>query len=514
MLDSFPRNLVILGGGSAGWLAAAYLDRSFNLPGRHRLPITVVESPQIGRIGVGEATIPSIRDVMLFLGIDEPTFMKRTRATFKQGIRFVDWNGPGSDYFHAFEALEQKMGLNPGPSWLARNATGEAASFDHECGTQRSIALAGLAPKRMTDPDFIGPLPYAYHFDAESFGDLLGEVARDRGVTHVQGLMVGVEKTNGGEIAALLLDDGTRVEGDFFIDCSGFEGLLIGKALKAGFESFAADLLCDSAVTIQRPYVDDGLANCFTTATALSAGWSWRIGLQNREGLGYVYSSRFLDKDGAEAELRATEGLSADLPARHITMKVGMRPQPWSRNVVAMGLAGGFIEPLESTGIYLTEVALRLLVRYFPLSGINPAARDRFNLKMRNNFSELRDFVVAHYCLTKRDDSPFWKAVTKPEHIPASLASRLAIWADRHPSLEDNDEYTALFGPSNWQSILYGMQSVGPDAVANAARWCPQPGAHLSELQQAKNELMTSLPSHRIWLEGLQTYSERTDWGS
>ena len=507
--NTFPNRVVILGGGSAGWMSAAYLDRTFNLPDRKRLDIVLVESPAIGRIGVGEATIPTLRDFTAFIGIDEPTLMKRCNATFKHGVRFIDWNGPGTEYFHAFEAIESFRGLNPAPSWLARRAANVAAPFDEESGIQKRIAYAGLAPKRMVDPDFGGALPYAYHLDAEAFGDLLAEVAIKRGVRHVEGRVVEVEHGDDGDIAALRLDDGQTIAGDLFIDCSGFASVLLGKALATPFIDFGQHLLCDRAIAIPEPYREGAAPNSYTTAQALTSGWMWRIGLQSREGIGYVYSSAFIEPEAAERELRAAAGIGDTTPARHLDMRVGMPAVSWNRNVIGIGLAGGFIEPLESTGLHLCEIALANLVRYFPLSGINPAARDRFNLLMEQRYLELRDFIVGHYCATKRDDSPFWREVRKAERIPESVQTRLALWQDLHPSSEDNDATRLIFSHTNWQAVLYGLEAEGKAARENAAQWCPQPGSYLPELQRAYELLRKELAPQRLFLKGLATIPAR-----
>lgn len=503
-LSGFPAHLVILGGGSAGWMSAAFLDRSFNLPGRRRLPITVVESPSIGRIGVGEATVPTLAQFTQRLGIDEPTFMKRTQATFKHGIEFLDWNGPGSRYFHPFQALD-RHGFNPGPSWLARRHQGIAEAFDKESGWQAAAARAGRAPKKMIDPDYIGMLPYAYHLDAEAYGDLLAELAKLRGVEHVRGNVTSAERGEDGDLTALLLDDGRRVEGDLFIDCSGFGALLLGKQMGVPLESFSDTLICDRAVAIPRSYRKGERPQPYTAARAMDAGWIWRIGLQNRLGLGYVYSSRFLSPEEAERVLRATEGIADDVPARHLAMRPGVPEVTWSHNVVGIGLAGGFIEPLESTGLHMVEQALELLLRYFPLSGVNPACRDRFNREMRRHWLDLRDFVVAHYCLAHGIDTPFWREVRKAEHVPESLAARLRVWADRHPDEKDNESTRMLFAHNNWQSIIYGLDAAQPEALANATRWCPNPGNHLPELRRIEQQAIEELPTLDLWLEGLKS---------
>ncbi|MDI1281846.1 tryptophan 7-halogenase [Brevundimonas sp.] len=507
---SFPEHLVILGGGSAGWMSAAYLDRTFNRPGDRRLRITVVESETIGRIGVGEATIPSIRDFARFIGIDEATLMARTSATFKHGVEFEDWSSVGEKCFHPFEALDTAMGMNAGPSWLARWSQGIAGTFADEAGIQWKLARAGLSPKRLIDPDYSSVLPYAYHLDAEAYGDLLAEVALARGVERVTGDVVGVRQKDG-DVLGLDLGDGTTVDGDLFLDCSGFNALLLGKALKSPFLSYADHLLCDRAVAIRAPHDPETPIPPMTRARALSAGWMWRIGLQNREGLGYVYSSAHIKPAEAEAELRAATGLADDVPARHLTMRIGRAEKAWTGNVIALGLAGGFIEPLESTGLHMVEYGLEMLVRHFPLSGLNPDARDRFNEVVGQHYDGLRDFISAHYGLSGRRDTPFWQAATSPEHMPPRVRMLLGLWADRHPSVEDISSQRPLFGHASWQHILYGIGKPGPAAAANAARWVAEPGAHLPQLEQACADITANLPSHTLWLEGLATLPIQKD---
>ncbi len=501
---SFPDHLVILGGGSAGWMSAAFMDRTFNRPGERRLKITVVESEAIGRIGVGEATIPSIRDFAEYLGIDETTLMARTSATFKHGVQFEDWSEIGETCFHPFEAFDAAVGYNAGPSWLARKARGEAGAFALESGIQWALAKAGRSPKRLMDDDYKASFPYAYHLDAEAFGDLLSEIAQARGVERIVGDVVKVRE-KAGEVLGFDLRDGSAVDGDFFLDCSGFASLLLGKTLKTPFVSYADHLLCDRAVAIRAPRAEGEAIPPMTRSRALSAGWMWRIGLQNREGIGYVYSRAHLSEADAEAELRAVAGIAADVPARHLAMRVGRAENAWAGNVVGLGLAGGFIEPLESTGLHMVEFGLKMLVRYFPLSGLNPASRDRYNDVMAAQYDDLRDFVAAHYNLSGRRDTPFWREVVKPEHTPDRVKQLMGVWADRHPSREDVDMQQTLFNHVSWQAIVYGIGKAPAAAVANADRWTMAPGAQMPHLAAGLAAAMDHLPSHDLWLEGLRT---------
>ena len=502
MLDHFPRKIIIVGGGTAGWLAAAYLDRTYNTPARRAADILVVESPEIGRIGVAESTLDGLRNTMAFLGISETDLGSRTDATLTHGIHFEDWSRIGATYFHPLESFAN-LGFPPAGRWLARRLHEESGRFVDETVIQARVAQAGLSPKRMMDPDYQGAFPYAYQVDAESFADLLAEVAQSRGCRRLEAHVVGVEMDGPDGIAALTTEAGERIEGDLFIDCSGFASLLISKALGTPFVSYADTLLCDRAIAIRAPYDGEVSIPPMSRTRALDSGWMWRIGLRHGEGVGYVYSSAHLDSAAAEETLRREAGLSPDLPAHHQELRVGRSERSWVGNCVALGLASGFVEPLESTGIHMIEVGLQLLVRYFPLSGINPAARDTFNRELQWRYEELRDFIVAHYCLSQRDDTPFWREVRKQERRPPSLQQRLALWSDRPPGVGDIVEREALFVATNWQQIIYGMEWTPRAAMENCAFWLPGDDRHIPALAEAFGRARQDLPSHDLWLSGI-----------
>ena len=505
MPNGFPENIVILGGGTAGWMAASYLDRHFNLPERRRIRITVVEAPEAGRIGVGEATTPTILRFCEFLGIPEPLLMQRTDATLKNGVRFIDWGGPSSDYFHPFEALQGMAGVDPAPSWLARRARQISRPFHEENGIQSRLALAGFSPRHAMDRDYQARMPYAYHLDAEAFADLLMEVSKERGVQHIQGTVKDWKKVENGDLQELVLSNGQKISGDFFVDCSGFRGLLIHDAMGIGHRSFSNSLLCDRAVTLRMPSQKGAPVLPYTTSFAQEAGWIWSIGLQSRTGCGYVYSSPFLSADEAEEQLREHAGAGADVPARHLDMRVGRPESFWVGNVAAIGLAGGFIEPLESTAINMIEVALQMLVRYFPISGENAFSRQRFNEILTRYYDELRDFVTAHYIASSRRDTPFWCAATASERMSDTLRMRMGIWQDRPPANDDFDWRHSLFGPPSWQSILYGLGNVGDRAMENALHWTPSPDSLSPFLDQTFDTMQAELPQHDIWLAALRS---------
>jgi tryptophan halogenase len=501
--EGFPSRLVIVGGGTAGWLTAAYLDRAFNRDGARPLGITLVESAAIGRVGVGEATIPTLKRTLDFLGIRERDFLRRTKATLKHAIRFEDWARPGHVYYHPFEALETKVGIDPAPGWLMRRAAGSTVPFHVEAGIQSVVADAGRSPRRVEDAqDYLGRLPYAYHTNAEALGDMLCETACGRGVRRIVDEVVSVVQTEDGDIAALNTRNNGCIEGDFFDDCTGFASLLIGKVLKTPYQPFGQNLLCDRAVAIPSPYREPP-ANIapYTTCTALSAGWMWKIGLQDRLGLGYVYSSAFTTPDQAERELRQKAGLDESLGARHLQMRVGRHAASWVRNCAAIGLSAGFIEPLESTGIYLVELAAAKLAAYFPLSGYNEGAVALFNAEMGEAYDSIRDFVVAHYCLTRRADTEFWREVQRRERIPDSLAQLLELWRDL-PPMAAHIPARAFFGHANYQFILYGMDWTPPEVMRNAPRW-GKGNEDVDRIRQAAARALADLPQHSEWLASL-----------
>lgn len=506
MLTAFPKSLAVLGGGTAGWLTAAYLDRTFNTPDRRAISITVVESAGTPRIGVGEATIPSLRELMAYLGVKEMDLVVRTAATLKHGIQFRDWSKVGETFFHAFDASAGLRDNRLCGEWLKRRGRGEAGRFSDETGIQARVAEAGMSPKRMLDDDYRAQLAYAYHLDAEALGDFLSELAIGRGCTRIVADVTDVELAADGDIAALKTADGRRISAELFIDCSGFASRLLTQAMGVAFESFADHLLCDRAVAIRAPRPDSAPVPPFTRARAVDAGWMWQIPLQTRDGTGYVYSSGHVSEADAEQALREAHGLGAELEARHIRMRVGRSRQAWVRNCVGVGLAAGFLEPLESTGIYLVEAALALLVRYFPLSGENPAARALFNREVNARYDELRDFLVAHYCLTQRDDTAFWRDVRRPEHIPPTLQERLEAWRDRMPSREDIPHHNSLFHHYSWQQIIYGMGWAPEAAIRNAQFWLPDRDER-PMMESAVEHALANLPRHEVWLKGFAPLS-------
>lgn len=453
--NSSPGRVVILGGGTAGWLAAAYLSRTLKM--RH---VALVESSEIGIIGVGEGTFPTIRATLAGLGISEAEFLVRADATFKQGVLFEGWATGADSYFHPFNMPiggEDEALL---PHWLADKSPHRAAWAD-AVTVQEQVIRAGRAPKRPEDADFSGPMNYAYHFDAARFADYLRDISIAVGVERIEGTVTTVERAGDGDIAALLLGDGRRVEGDFFLDCSGFSALLIGQTLGSGFTSCADSLFNDRALAMQVPYASLRTPiRPYTLATAHEAGWTWDIGLSGRRGVGYVYSSRHCSDDEAEATLRRYVGAEGDaLTPRQLRFETGYRETQWIGNCAAVGLSAGFFEPLESTGIMLIEAALKM-VGEFLVPG-DRSARDAagrsFNRLIAARFARIVHFLKLHYCITQRTDAAYWRDNADPATIPEGLRDMLAQWRHRPPSRFDFVVDLETFLPPSYHYILYGM---------------------------------------------------------
>jgi tryptophan halogenase len=492
--------VLIVGGGSAGWITAAYLDRSLNGNGPKEVLIGVVESARIGRIGVGEATIPTMKRTLARIGISERDFLIHADATFKQAIRFDDWLEEGHHYYHPFDRLTAAKFDRYGLRYLASD---RSKAFAEMVSPQPAICDAGLSPKKSSDGDYEGQMPYAYHMDAEKFADFLRDTATSRGVHHMTDDVVDVERRENGDVAAVKTASGKRIEADLFIDCSGFARLLIGKTLGVPYEEFGDYLLCDSAVAMQVPYDVYKRDNVrpYTTSKALSAGWVWDIGLQNRRGTGYVYSSQFISAEDAEAELRAHEGPHcAEVKARHLKFKTGRVAEAWKNNVVAIGLSAGFLEPLESTGLFFIEEGVDYLCELFPRLGALDAGRRMYNDRMRARYAECLDFINLHYVLSRRDDTPFWREVTKPERMTPSLRERLADWDQKPPSRLDFTDQQQLFSHINFEFILYGMDWA-PKPLETAPPGATAPDTDLME--RIQRGAMKGLRKHSDYVESV-----------
>ncbi|QAY79472.1 tryptophan halogenase family protein [Sphingosinicella sp. BN140058] len=443
-----PRTIVIAGGGTAGWMTAAALGRFLGKAMRIRL----VESDEIGTIGVGESTIPQIRVFNQALGIDEDSFVRATQATFKLAIEFVGWLRPGHRYMHAFGDIGRDSGLAPfHHSWLRGRREGVAR--DLACYSLNNMAALGERMQRgpARTAAMLPDMPYAFQFDAGLYAAFLRRFAEERGVVRTQGRIAQVERdAQSGDVSALILADGQSIRGDMFIDCTGFGGLLIARTLGSEFEDWSHWLPCDRAMAVPSGRTD--AFTPYTRATAHGAGWQWRIPLQHRTGNGIVYASGHLSDDEAASRLLAnldSEPLGDPRPLRFTT---GKRKEMWKANVIAVGLSAGFLEPLESTSIHLIQTAISRLLKLLPGDRPTQAQRDRFNRESDFEYARIRDFLILHYRANARNEL-FWQE-RRAATVPEALADRIALWeADGHIVREQDELFTEVA----WLQVFAGQ---------------------------------------------------------
>ena len=446
MQDQRP-TIVIAGGGTAGWMVAAAFARFLN--GTYRLRL--IESDEIGTVGVGEATIPQIRLFKDALGMDEDALLEATDGTFKLGIEFVGWRDPDHRYMHAFGAVGRDVGLIGFQHyWLRARAMGVAKSLDHyalnELAARRARMRRGGPITARTIPD----LPYAYHFDASLFAKTLRSFAEGLGVEREEGRILGVELKGAGDVAALQLDRERRIEGDIFIDCTGFRGVLIEQTLQSGFEDWSHWLPCDRALAVPSARTDPLLP--YTQTFARAAGWQWRIPLQHRTGNGMVYCSRYWSDEQASDALLANLDAAPLADPRQLRFTAGKRKTAWSRNVIAIGLASGFLEPLESTSIHLIQSAISRLLQMLPGRDVSEADRREYNRQTDFEMERIRDFLILHYKLNNRPE-PFWVACRNMA-LPDTLAHKLELFAANGRITREHEE---LFTEVGWLQVLIGQ---------------------------------------------------------
>ncbi|NUR44854.1 MAG: tryptophan 7-halogenase [Sphingomonas sp.] len=450
------REVVIVGGGTAGWMTAAALSRFLN-NGYTR--VTLIESEEIGTIGVGEATIPPLISYNSLLGINENEFVKATQATFKLGIEFVNWGGIGERYFHPFGIIGQDLQGIPFHQLYLRERKRRVLPDISAWGMSAVAASQGKFARPGVNAGFpLNQLLYAFHFDAGLYARFLRNFAEAGGVRRIEGKIVDVQlNSETGFVESVKLGDGESVAGELFIDCSGFRGLLIEQALKTGYEDWTHWLPCDRAIAV--PSKLTGPPDPFTRSTAHSAGWQWRIPLQHRMGNGHVYSSAHISDDEAERVLLDNlEGEPLAEP-RRLSFTTGVRKKAWSRNVIALGLSGGFVEPLESTSIHLIQAGIARLINLFPDRRFNPIERDEYNRRMQQGYEWVRDFIILHYKATKRDDSDFWKQCSSMD-IPAALSDRIEHFRNKGRIFAEGVE---LFGLTSWLAVMMGQNIVPED---------------------------------------------------
>ncbi len=482
------QKVVIAGGGTAGWITAAALAKQFE----SLLDITLVESEEIGTVGVGEATFPSVLGFHRLLELDEREFMRATQASFKLGISFEDWGGLGDRYIHAFGTVGRSTWMGDFQHfWLAAREEGFGGDLGDYC-FERQAALAGKFA--MSDQVKIN---YAYHLDAGLYAAYLRKLSEPHGVKRIEGKIRNVEQDpESGHVRALVLESGEKVTGDLFVDCSGFRALLIEQTLKAGFDDYSQWLRTDRAFAVQTPSA--ATIPPYTRAIARQSGWQWRIPLQTRVGNGLVFSSHYQNEDDARAALLGNLEGEPLFEPRLLKFKAGRRLKAWDKNVVSMGLAGGFIEPLESTSIHLIQIGVTRLMQLFPFSGINDALVNRYNEQSRVEYERIRDFIILHFKVTEREDTPFWRDC-RHMPIPDTLAERIELFRESGLAYQATDE---MFRVESWMQVMLG-QRLMPRGYHHMGRMLGP-----ERLRRALDSLKTSIagavsrmPTHREFLE-------------
>lgn len=507
------KQVLIVGGGTAGWLAACHLAKKLNAHHPDGVQITLLESADIPTIGVGEGTVPAIRQSLQYLGISETEFVRECDVTFKQSIRFVDWmkpspNGSPHQYHHLFDYPDLAT-LDLTPYWL-QGLAGEC-SYADAVSLQGRVCDAGLAPKTMQHPEFAGHTNYAYHLDAVKFARLLTRHATEKlGVKHLLGTVHQVQLNDSGDIGAVWTREHGPVSADMFIDCTGFSALLIGDTFQIPFIEKNDVMFVDRALAVQVPYADQQQPiPCYTIATAREAGWIWDIGLSARRGTGYVYSSRYTTDDRAEQVLREyLQGAADGLSLRKIEMKVGYREKFWHRNCIALGLSQGFVEPLEATGLLIYDATARMLAELFPPHQAAVALlAERFNQRVRLAWDKVIDFIKLHYYLSDRDDSDFWRDNRDVASVPASLLANLQQWRYQVPSAYDFHSKLEVFNLENYLYVMYGM-GFQTDLQGQAARLTSQSQAQqmFAFYQRKYAQLQPELLSHRELIRRITQY--------
>lgn len=455
------KRIVILGGGTAGWMTASLMNQKWGTEG---FEIILIESPDIGVIGVGEGSTPVLKTFFQKLNIEEHEWMPECNATYKNGIRFDNWcTKPGFEsYFHPFATALDGFSLN----MFEHNTLVRRRGINVEAHPDKFFLTSVLANKKLAPiphHNFPFEVTYGYHFDSILLGQFLRKRATGLGVKHTVTTIVDVNQHPNGEISSLTTDSGKKIEGDFFVDCSGFIGYLIQKTLNVPFVSFAENLFNDSAVTMPSPIDKDIPSE--TISTALKNGWAWKIPLQSRYGHGYVYSSNYCSSDEAETELRTHSGLlDSDVEARHINMKVGRLMRNWSKNCVAVGLSQGFIEPLEATALQFIQSTIQTFMDAWESGGFTNKNRDLYNQNIQKNFESIRDYIVLHYFTNSREDTEYWKDNKENPHISNSLRSMIKCWyegGDLAAEIE-NQGIERYYRSISWHSIFAGM-GIFPD---------------------------------------------------
>ena len=501
------KHVVIVGGGSAGWLTAGVIAADHCAASGSGLQVTVIESPDVGPIGVGEGTWPTMRDTLRRIGVSESDFLRECDASFKQGSRFNGWRDArdGDYYFHPFVLPHGYTETNLVAGWLQRHAD---VPFADLVSFQPHLCVQNKAPKQAATPEYAAVANYAYHLDAAKFGMFLRKHCTERlGVRLVLDHVVGIESHPNGDIAALQTRSQGALTGDLFVDCTGLQSLLLGRHYQTSFVSQKHVLFNDSALALQVPYPDDSSPIASQTlSTAQSSGWIWDIGLPTRRGIGHVYSSAHISDDQAEAELRryvervaGPAGQANGSTARKLTFEPGYRQHFWHRNCVAIGLSAGFIEPLEASALALVELSAAMLSDQMPATreAMDIVAR-RFNDSFTYRWERVIDFLKLHYVLSRRRASAFWRDNVAAATIPERLRDLLVLWRHQPPSRYDLHRIEEVFPSASYQYVLYGM-GFRPEPAASTRRAddCDRADTFFREAATLTGKMLAALPSNR-----------------
>jgi tryptophan 6-halogenase len=531
MMSQPVQNLVIVGGGTAGWMSAAYLRKALD----RNVQITLVESSDVTTIGVGEATFSTIKLFFDYLGLQEHEWMPKCNASYKTAIKFNNWNAQGQHFYHPFQRYETVNGFDLGEWWLKMKRGEEP--FDYSCflipllcdnkkspryldGTVfddkvKDLISREFLPEKNVLADLQVQYPYAYHFDASLLARFLKDYSKQRGVKHVVDHVENVQLAEDGSIDSIITREHGNVSGDLFIDCTGFQGLLINQALGEPFNYFFDSLLCDRAIATQIPtdIKNDGI-NPFTAATALSSGWVWNIPLYGRDGTGYVYCSSFLTEEEAEKEFRQHLGPAGEnCKTKHIKIRVGRNRNSWVKNCVAIGLASGFVEPLESTGIFFIQHGIEELVSHFPDKTFDEGLMKSYNQNIARCIDGVRDFLTLHYCASDRADTPFWKATKHEIKVPEELSEKLQLWKTRLPNSKNIYPYYHGFESYSYSVMLLGLNYM-PESSLPALNHIDEQEAiaAFNTIKEKARHLAATLPSQYEYLTYVVKSQEQSEY--
>ncbi|TWX67254.1 tryptophan 7-halogenase [Colwellia demingiae] len=512
-MDKAIKKIVIVGGGSAGWITAGSLAAEHCVNAASSIEVVLIESPEVNSIGVGEGTWPSMRNTLEKIGIDEKEFLQQCDASFKQGSKFVGWTtGDDRDsYYHPFMTPDGYGHVDLHAAWQANHSE---QAFADAVNIQSHVCQAGLAPKQLATPNYAAVTNYGYHLDAKKFASLLRKHCTSKlNVQHIVAHMDGIISADNGDISAISTKEHGHIDGDLFIDCTGSASLLLGKHFNIGFINKQHILFNDSALAVQVPYPDQATPiNSATLSTAQSAGWIWDIGLQTRRGVGYTYSSKYMSDVEAEKSLRqylvdsVGEEKANLLKPKKLIFEPGHREKFWHKNCVAIGMSAGFLEPLEASALAMVELSSTMISEELPVTRVHmDIIAKRFNDRFNYRWQRIIDFLKLHYILSKRTDSQYWRDNQQPESISKELQELIKLWQYQPPSRYDFVQNEEVFPSASYQYVLYGM-GFKTEQRANPRKFEANPLAKktIAETQNKIDRYLTGLPSNRELLDKLK----------